>query len=139
MTRSTDPRWRPEPLAIIAVVGAVVASVELYLKSGELVASSVRMSLYGQLMVAPIAIVLTVAILRGEGSALRRFAVPLAAAGLVVGLLHLLFVWGAVTSIPLCGSTTSCTSPVSWLDWFAAAVYFATIAAASTVRRPATS
>jgi hypothetical protein len=139
MPTPTQARWRPEPLAIVALVGAWFASVELYLKSGDLVGSSVRMSLYGLLMVAPIAVVLSMAIIRGEGSALRRFAVPLAAAGLIVSLLHGLFVWGAFTSVPLCGSTTSCTSPASWLDWFAVAVYFATIAAASTVRRPATS
>ena len=139
MTASTEPRWRPEPLAIVAFAGAVFASIMLYLKSSDLVASSVRMSLYGLLMVAPIAIVLLVAFIRGEGSALRRFALPLAAAGLVIGLVHLLFVWGTFTSIPLCGSTSSCTSPVSWLDWFAAAVYFATIAAAGTVRSTATS
>jgi hypothetical protein len=139
MSASAQPRWRPEPLAIVALVGALFASAELYLKSGDLVGSSVRMSLYGLLMVAPIAVVLSMAIIRGEGSALRRFALPLAAVGLVVSLLHGLFVWGAFTSIPLCGSTTSCTSGVSWLDWFALAVYFATVAAAGTVRSPATS
>jgi hypothetical protein len=126
-------------LAIVALVGAWFASVELYLKSGDLVASYVRMSLYGLLMVAPIAVVLTVAMIRGEGSALRRFAAPLAVVGLVVSLLHGLFAWGAFESATLCGSTTSCTTTTSWLDWFAVAVYFAAIAAASTVRRPATS
>ena len=139
MSSSTEPHRRPEPLALVALGGAIFASIMLYLKSGELVASSVRFSLYGLLMVAPIAIVLAVAVIRGEGSALRRFAMPLAIAGLVIGFVHLLFVWGAFTSVPLCGSAGSCTSPFSWLDWFAAAVYFATIAAAGTVRTPASS
>jgi hypothetical protein len=137
MSTPTQLRWRPEPMAIVALVLAVFASVELYLKSGDIVASQVRMSFYGQLMVAPIAVVLIMAMVRREGSALRRFALPLAAVGLVVSLLHGLFAWGAVSNVTLCGSTTSCTTSTSWLDWLAVAVYFATVAAAGTVRRPA--
>jgi hypothetical protein len=136
-------RWRPEPLTIVALVASLAGSFVLYDKSAHFLVAGDRLIIYAAIPLAPIAVVLLVAIMRGEPSAVRRFAMPLAVAGLLTGLLHGMFAWGAFDSPTLCGAASGCNDglgsrflDLSWFSWLAMATYFATVAAAYTLALP---
>jgi hypothetical protein len=137
-------RWTPEPLTFVALALSLVGAVGVYLKSEALLVGGNRLNFYAVLAVPALAVVLLVAVLRRDPIGVRTFAVPLAVVGLVVSVLQAIHAWGLLDgAAPWCQGSVRCFNGIgspflhlSWLDWVAIAAYFATFAAAGTMRRP---
>ena len=100
---------------------------------------SCPLCLYALIPLAPIAIVLAVALLRNDGTALWRWATPLAVVGLVLGLWRL-FASMAGTTSGLCGYGAECADSLadggtSWLQVLALVAYAVTIGLGGWTRR----